>query len=98
MGWFDQAKIILFLNKNDLFKEKIKTVDIGLYHEDYKDGCNYDKGLAWVKQVYQDRLEDQTKEIYVHVTDATNTENIAFVWKAAKHIIMQNKMSGLSLV
>lgn len=29
LPWFRNAPIILFLNKNDLFTEKIKTVDIG---------------------------------------------------------------------
>ena len=39
---------MLFLNKRDLFEEKIKTVDPKKWFPDYTGGCNYDavRGLA----------------------------------------------------
>ena len=33
-----------------------------------------------------------------HVTDATNTENIAFVWKATKHIILEQNLTRSGLL
>ena len=39
---------MLFLNKRDLFEEKIKTVDPKKWFPDYTGGCNYDavRGLT----------------------------------------------------
>jgi len=102
LPWFDKAKIILFLNKNDLFEEKIKKVALSEYHPEFKENfggtdLDYDSGLAYIKEEYMDRNDDEDKTVYCHVTDATNTENVAFVWKATKHIIVENKLDGAGL-
>lgn len=34
--WFQSTNIVLFLNKSDLFAEKIKTVDLKVCFSDYK--------------------------------------------------------------
>lgn len=94
---FDKAKIILFLNKNDLFQEKVVKINIGDFHEDYTGGLDYDAGLKFIKEEYLDRNDDEEKTVYCHVTDATNTENVAFVWKATKHIIVENKLDDSGL-
>jgi len=51
LPWFENAAIILFLNKKDLFEDKIKNVPIGDFHPDYKD-WQYDNGEVpkeWTK-------------------------------------------------
>lgn len=89
LPWFVEAAILLFLNKNDLFEEKIIKFDLGDYHEDYDGGKDYDNGLSFIKDEYFALNEDEDRTIYSHVTDATNTENIKFVWQACKHVILQ---------
>jgi hypothetical protein len=49
MHWFADAAIILFLNKNDLFEEKVRVSDLGEYFDTYTGGCNYDNALAFIK-------------------------------------------------
>jgi len=39
--WFQATTIVLFLNKSDLFAEKIKTVDLKVCFSDYKGGNDY---------------------------------------------------------
>lgn len=34
--WFSDTSIILFLNKSDIFLEKIKTVDLNVCFKNYK--------------------------------------------------------------
>jgi hypothetical protein len=34
--WFSETSVILFLNKSDIFREKIKKRDLGVYFPDYK--------------------------------------------------------------
>ena len=78
---------------DDIFHKKILTVDPGVYFPQYTGGCNYEAGLKFIQDEYFDRNANPTKSIYCHVTDATNTENIAFVWKAAKHIILEQSLN-----
>jgi len=97
LPWFEKASIILFLNKNDLFQEKVINIDIGDYHPEYTGGKNYEAGLAYIQEEYFDRNENEDKTLYCHVTDATNTENVSFVWKATQHIILESKLSNSGL-
>lgn len=97
LPWFEKASIILFLNKNDLFEEKVVQIDIGDYHAEYDGGLDYDKGLAFIQEEYFDRNENEDKTLYCHVTDATNTQNVEFVWKATQHIILESKLSSSGL-
>ncbi len=92
---FSKTKIILFLNKNDLFREKIKTVDLGKFYPEYTGGCDYDAALAWITQQYSERCENTG--LYVHVTEATDTRNVKFVLQASAHILIRNKLQAAGL-
>eukprot|EP01029_Cantina_marsupialis_P026587 TRINITY_DN718_c0_g1_i1.p1 TRINITY_DN718_c0_g1~~TRINITY_DN718_c0_g1_i1.p1 ORF type:complete len:371 (-),score=71.29 TRINITY_DN718_c0_g1_i1:290-1402(-) len=37
--WFEKTSMILFLNKKDLFEEKIKRVDLNVFDPNYTHGC-----------------------------------------------------------
>jgi len=95
---FAQTAIIIFYNKEDLFKEKIKTSDPAKCHkdfEDYKGGCDYNKSLTYFKDKFK-KLSTQKRAIMDYVTTATNTKNIKNVFDACKAIIIREllKKSG----
>lgn len=46
--WFEKTSIILFLNKHDLFQEKIKRVDLNVCFPEYTGGCDEKKALDFV--------------------------------------------------
>jgi len=96
MKWFKHTAVIVFLNKDDLFREKIHTVDMGIYHQQYTGGCNYDNALAWVQTEYRTRFRGAQK-IYFYVTTATNTKNIEKIWRLAADIIITNSLAGMGL-
>jgi len=97
LPWFEKAAIILFLNKKDLFEEKVIKIDIGDFHPDYTGGLDYDAGVQYIQEEYFDRNENEDKTLYCHVTDATDTENVKFVWQATQHIILESKLSSSGL-
>ena len=107
--WFENTSIILFLNKRDLFEEKIKEVDIRQrdpadedqwLFDDYTGGCDYEAAVSYIVQKYL--ALGQTKgtgtasarEIYWHVTCATDTGNISTVFNACKEIILKQSLQG----
>ena len=79
--WFNDTSVILFLNKSDLFKEKIKQLDMKCCFDDYTGGCNFDNGVEFLKKKFTSLNRNLNKIIYVHVTCATDTENIKFVFQ-----------------
>eukprot|EP01006_Ploeotia_vitrea_P054166 TRINITY_DN67856_c2_g1_i7.p2 TRINITY_DN67856_c2_g1~~TRINITY_DN67856_c2_g1_i7.p2 ORF type:complete len:359 (-),score=178.46 TRINITY_DN67856_c2_g1_i7:1606-2682(-) len=99
LPWFKNTSTLLFLNKKDLFERKVERIDIGNYFPEYEGGLDYMLGLRFIQGMYFARNNDQAnKTIYFHLTDATDTENIEFVWKATQHIILEQHLSHHGLM
>ncbi|KAF7291482.1 hypothetical protein MKEN_01482700 [Mycena kentingensis (nom. inval.)] len=87
--WFKQTSVILFLNKNDLFQKKIKSSHIRTFFPDY-DGepGSATAGRDYFKKRFA-RLSHKAgrakeREIYIHVTTATDTELLRVVMAAVE--------------
>ncbi|KAL2137249.1 hypothetical protein VTI74DRAFT_6460 [Chaetomium olivicolor] len=94
--WFVRTSIILFLNKVDIFKQKLGRSPLGSYFPDYSGGNDVNKAakyLLWrFNQVNRAHLN-----LYPHLTQATDTSNIRLVFAAVKETILNNalKDSGI---
>jgi len=95
--WFTDTSVILFLNKRDLFGEKIARTDLTVCFPEYTGGTNYDNAVAFVKDKFLSANENPKKHIYSHVTCATDTDNITVVFNAVKDIILQQILSDTGL-
>jgi len=98
LPWFKDTSIILFLNKEDLFREKIRSIDLGTFLPSYHGGCNYENALNFIQGEYLRRVHSKTKRVFVHVTQATNTKNIVFVWKDVTKILITKRLTTLGLL
>eukprot|EP01095_Lingulamoeba_sp_RSL-Kostka_P016937 TRINITY_DN854_c1_g4_i1.p1 TRINITY_DN854_c1_g4~~TRINITY_DN854_c1_g4_i1.p1 ORF type:complete len:357 (+),score=128.98 TRINITY_DN854_c1_g4_i1:114-1184(+) len=96
--WFNDTSVIMFLNKSDLFKDKIKKVDLNVCFDDYDGGLDYNKAVDYLKNKFVTLNRNQNKVIYVHVTCATNTENIRFVFGAVKDIVVRESLARSDLL
>lgn len=90
--WFSDTSIILFLNKCDLFREKIKSIDLSVCFSDYTGGNDAEKGLEYLKQKFISLNKNPKKIIFPHFTQATNTENVKFVFKAVREIVIRETL------
>ncbi|PNS16988.1 hypothetical protein CAC42_4952 [Sphaceloma murrayae] len=94
--WFMRTSIILFLNKVDLFRQKLGKSPLSKYFPDYSGGDDVNRAakyLLWrFNQVNRAHLN-----LYPHLTQATDTSNIRLVFAAVKETILQNalKDSGI---
>eukprot|EP00026_Physarum_polycephalum_P009084 Phypoly_transcript_09195.p1 GENE.Phypoly_transcript_09195~~Phypoly_transcript_09195.p1 ORF type:complete len:353 (+),score=59.57 Phypoly_transcript_09195:269-1327(+) len=86
--WFDETAIILFLNKDDLFREKIQKTPITVGYPGYEGPNDYLEAREYIKQQYISKC-NPNKSIYPHFTTATNTENIKVVFAAVRDIVLQ---------
>lgn len=92
--WFQNTNIVLFLNKSDLFKEKIKTVDLKVCFSDYKGGQDYDAAAKFMRHKFKKLNRRSGREIYAHITCATDTENVRFVFNSVKETLITKAMAS----
>jgi len=93
--WFVKTSMIIFFNKQDLFKQKIQEIDLSVLWPDYKGGCSYEKALEWITQEFVNANQNPNKKIFPHVTTAVDTENVKVVFDAAKEIIISQNLERL---
>jgi guanine nucleotide-binding protein G(i) subunit alpha len=88
--WFVKTSMILFLNKIDLFAEKLPRSPLGDYFPDYTGGDNYDAACDYLLHRFVSLNQSAaTKQIYAHYTCATDTQQIKFVLSAIQDILLQ---------
>ena len=87
--WFENTAIILFLNKKDLFQDKIKRVDLTCCFPLYNGGLDYDSGANYIKKKFMEKNKSNKRIIFPHFTNATDTSNIKTVFDDVQGIIMR---------
>eukprot|EP00939_MAST-03C_sp_MAST-3C-sp1_P001876 g1876.t1 len=87
-----ECSMILFLNKVDLFEEKIKKVDPAkchTYFQDYKGGCDAEKAKAYFKKKFSDL--SATREVKTFFTCAVDTKLMEKMMGATKEIVVNRE-------
>jgi len=87
--WFFNIPIILFLNKSDLFKEKIKKVNITSAFPDYDGPQAFKEAAEYIQNQFLAVNDNPEKGVFPHITCATNTDNIKTVFVSVKSIVLQ---------
>lgn len=101
--WFKHTSIILFLNKDDIFSEKIKHSRIKNTFPDYEGqpgdataGREYFKKRFTRLSAKANRVNE--REIYTHFTNATDTALLKVVMAAVEDITLRNNLQHAALI
>ncbi|KAI7907922.1 guanine nucleotide binding protein, alpha subunit [Cokeromyces recurvatus] len=89
--WFIHSSIMLFLNKVDVFKVKIVSSPLENYFPDYGGGSDANKAAKYILWRFL-QCNRNKLNIYPHLTQATDTSNIRFVFAAVKETLLQNAL------
>merc|ERR1712179_141749 len=96
--WFQGTSIILFLNKKDLFEQKIQYSALSLCFPEYTGNNSFDETTTYIKDKFMEmNTRNDKKEIYTHFTCATDTTNIQFVFNAVTHVIIQKNLDNVMM-
>lgn len=93
---FANTSIMLFLNKKDIFAEKVLYSDIAAQRPFYDyagPSKDFDHGVLYFIQKFKDCLiDDEFNDSFIHVTCATDTNNMEFVLDSTRTIIMTDNL------
>lgn len=83
---FKNSEIILFFNKNELFKKLITKEDkLSKVFEEYKGGNDYEKGRNFIIDMYINLVKDKEKITYL-LGNAIKDESIQDILKEISHV------------
>ncbi|XP_038597288.1 guanine nucleotide-binding protein G(t) subunit alpha-3 [Tachyglossus aculeatus] len=96
--YFATTSIVLFLNKKDLFKDKVTKVHLSICFPEYKGPNTFEDAGNYIKNQFVNlNLKKEDKEIYCHMTCATDTQNVKFVFDAVTDIIIKENLKDCGL-
>lgn len=98
--YFENSALILFLNKIDLFRDKVLsgTSPIRAQFPDFT-GADRDTeaGQEFFARKFKHLVRDPGKEAYVHFTNATDTNLLDKTMKSVQDMIVQRNLHSLML-
>lgn len=92
--WFKKTSMILFMNKSDLFKIKIQKKSLDVCWPDYKGNSDdvervYNESIDYIRSKFIERnINSSSKQIYSHVTCATNRGDVERVFNDVQHMVV----------
>lgn len=98
LTWFKRSSIILFLNKIDLFKEKLAEKPIKDYFPDYTGSDDdYNAASQYFANRFRSLNRTEDREIYIHFTNATDTNLLKITMQSVQDTIIQSNLNVLIL-
>jgi guanine nucleotide-binding protein G(o) subunit alpha len=96
-SWFEYTTFILFLNKKDLFEEKLKYRPLTFCFPKYRGPNELELAAEYIRMKFVVQNKSESKEIYSHMTCAIDTRNVQFVFDVVSDVIITNNVKGLGL-
>jgi len=96
---FNETDMILFLNKADLFLEKLKAgKSISTAFPDYKGGQDMKQCYDYVRNQFKAKNKKVDRQIFVHMTTATNTNQVEQIFNDVQNMIVRNSLRRAGLI
>jgi guanine nucleotide-binding protein G(o) subunit alpha len=93
--WFVKTSFILFLNKKDLFEEKIKCSPLTICFPEFKGPNEFNHAASFIYKKYENLAPG--RHIYSHLTCATDTQNVQFVFESTINAIVAGNLKATGM-
>jgi guanine nucleotide-binding protein subunit alpha len=84
--------MILFLNKEDILREKINKVPLTTYDPNYKGENTFESASRYFTDRFLEQNQNPERAVYVHITCATNKDNVSLVFQTVKDIVLKDSL------
>jgi len=96
---FSETAFILFLNKKDVFDEKIQKVPITVCFSEYNGGKQSStESLNYIRDQFAKKNPNPDRQLFPHVTQATDRDNVKKVFGDVQQIVVQWSLQHSGLV
>jgi len=106
---FDDACIVLLLNKSDLFSEMCKETPITTLLPNYTGGTSEEEQYNYIKGLYLSQVKAKVKlsskgsapsirKIFTHMTCATNTDQIRVIFNSVSQHVIKRALIQAGLI
>jgi hypothetical protein len=93
--YFKQTDIFIFYNKDDLFREKVPVQEFAKFHPEYKGANTIEAVRAHITTRFEslNKTSSKVRDIYSHVTCATDTKQIEVVWMSVADVLLRENLA-----
>ena len=101
--WFQRSSVVLFMNKRDIFRMKLRINPLSRYFPEYKplenanEDSSYDHAVEFLKNKFL-AMNYSRVQVYPYLTCATDTKNIDMVFAAVKETILANNLRSAGIL
>ncbi|KAK7475441.1 hypothetical protein BaRGS_00033322, partial [Batillaria attramentaria] len=85
---FAPTPVVLFLNRRDIFRNKLKVSSLAKAMPDYKGSSDHTEATHFLKRKFE-ALAGDKKNFYDHVTCAIDTASVRSVFDSVLQVILQ---------
>lgn len=97
--WFQSTSIILFLNKRDLFEQKILVSPLKATFPEYAGPDQFDPAAEFIRDKFLALdAANQEPRIFPHYTCATDTNQVRVVFEAIKETLLRAALRTVGLM
>ncbi|KAJ3264787.1 hypothetical protein HDU77_007636, partial [Chytriomyces hyalinus] len=89
---FKKTSLILFMNKIDVFKAKLRRSEISSYFPEFEGRNTYHDGCEFFVNLFLDMTKYKENKVYIHFTWATDTRQISKILHSVNMIIAGSVM------
>eukprot|EP00469_Lotharella_globosa_P007014 CAMPEP_0167784174 /NCGR_PEP_ID=MMETSP0111_2-20121227/7488_1 /TAXON_ID=91324 /ORGANISM="Lotharella globosa, Strain CCCM811" /LENGTH=1561 /DNA_ID=CAMNT_0007675211 /DNA_START=235 /DNA_END=4920 /DNA_ORIENTATION=+ len=94
-----KVPIILFLNKVDLFEKEIKTTSLQHAFPQYSGAPDsLEESIAFLRHRFQKTVRDPNRQVFIHTTCATDTEQVEKILDSVTKIVVQKQLAAANLI
>merc|ERR1719384_2968867 len=97
-----RASMILFLNKSDLFEEKIKmeSKPLTICFPEYDGGNSFQETVDYITMKFKEQISPNrpAQSVYSHITCATDQNNVKKVFDDVQHAVVTNALRHNGLI
>eukprot|EP00477_Mikrocytos_mackini_P000610 GAHX01000651.1.p1 GENE.GAHX01000651.1~~GAHX01000651.1.p1 ORF type:complete len:560 (-),score=132.35 GAHX01000651.1:38-1501(-) len=110
MRYFEKVTYVLFLNKKDVFREKVHRIPLEKtfpafadfkqecgFEDDADDESKYDISCKFIKELFLSK-NTSNREVFTHFTIATDTSNIIKIFNSVKASVINASLKQGGLI
>mmetsp|Transcript_10331 Transcript_10331/g.15574 ORF Transcript_10331/g.15574 Transcript_10331/m.15574 type:complete len:349 (+) Transcript_10331:3-1049(+) len=93
--WFSKVSFILFLNKMDLFQEKIKRSPLEDCFPTYDGGADFTAGSEFIRDRFMAQNQNPSHDVFTHLTCAIDSKQVETVFNAVRKTLLDEVLANV---